>query len=203
MDRGHRHSRDCTTSGFSLIELLVVVALFAVITVMALPMTANAVASFRLGGDARSVSNAIAVAKMRAASTFGRTRLYLDLIDNSYHLEMWDKTTDDWVVEGGINTLSSGVSFGFDPATTPPPDTQGTIGQAAICRDKDDNEIGNTGCVIFNSRGVPVDSTLAPTGDDAVYVTDGTAIYAVTVAATGMMKMWSAHPVVTPTWVAG
>ena len=43
--------------------------------------------------------------------------------------------------------------------------------------------IANTACIMFNSRGVPIDSTFAPTGDDALYVTDGMAVYGVTVAA--------------------
>jgi prepilin-type N-terminal cleavage/methylation domain-containing protein len=188
------------SEGFTLIELLVVVAIFAVVAVMALPMTGNALASFRLSGDARSLSNGIALAKMRAASTFSRARLYVDLADGSYHVETWDKTVSDWVSEGGTTSLSSGVSFGFSPATVAPPNTQGTIGQAPACTDKDGNTIGNTACVMFNSRGVPVDSLLAPTGSDAVYMTDGTAIYGVTVAATGMMRMWNAVPAATPNW---
>ena len=41
----------------------------------------------------------------------------------------------------------------------------------------------------------------APTGIDALYVTDGTAVYGVTVAATGMLRLWRTLPVATPTWV--
>jgi hypothetical protein len=43
---------------------------------------------------------------------------------------------------------------------------------------------------MFNSRGVPVDSSFAPTASDALYVTDGAAVYGLTIAATGMMRTW-------------
>ncbi len=201
--RSHPPSTRPVARGFTLVELLVVVAIFAVVTVMALPMTGNAMASFRLSGDARNVSNAIAVVKMRAASTFSRARLFVDLSDNSYHVETWDKTASDWVAEGGTSSLSSGVSFGFASATVAPPNTQGTIGQAPACTDKDGNAVGNTACIMFNSRGVPVDATLAPTASDAIYLTNGTSIYGVTVAATGMMRTWNAVPAATPNWVTG
>ena len=43
---------------------------------------------------------------------------------------------------------------------------------------------------MFNSRGIPIDSTGAATGANAVYLTDGTAVYATTVSATGMTQLW-------------
>jgi hypothetical protein len=54
---------------------------------------------------------------------------------------------------------------------------------------------------MFNSRGVPVDNTFAPTASDAVYVTDGSAVYGITVSATGMIRSWRTPPAASPTWV--
>lgn len=187
--------------GFSLIEILVVVGMIAVVTAIAIPMSGNAIASFRVSGDARGVANAIAVAKMRAAAKFTRVRLFVDLDGESHRLETWDKDELDWVPEGGATELSPGVDFTTGIATEPPPDTQGTIGQAPLCHDKDDNEIANTACVIFNSRGIPVDTSYAPTSDGAYYVSDGTALYAITIAATGMVRTWTAKPAATPDWL--
>ncbi|HET8784954.1 MAG TPA: prepilin-type N-terminal cleavage/methylation domain-containing protein [Candidatus Limnocylindrales bacterium] len=193
--------------GFTLIEILVVVGLIAVISVIAIPMSGNALANFRVSGDARSVSNSISVAKMRAAAKFSRTRLFVDLDGETFRIETWDKESGDWVAEGGSTALSSGVDFGYGIATEPPPDTQGTIGQAALCKDKDGDDIANSACILFNSRGIPVeDSTpgtsFPPTADDAIYLTNGTQLFAITVSATGMVRNWDATPAAEPGWRA-
>ena len=189
-------------SGFTLLETLIVVGLVGVITVVAVPMFSNTIANFRLSGDARSLSNAAALAKMRAASSFSRVRLYVDLSTKSHRLETWDKVASAWTVEGGTTYLSTNVAFGFGVVGTAPPNTQATIAQAPACTTNAGVAIGNTACFMFNSRGVPIDSTFSPTAVDAFYLTDGTAVYGVTVAATGMIKLWSTPPAVTPTWVS-
>jgi hypothetical protein len=143
----------------------------------------------------------VAVTKMRAASNFSRVRLFVDLNAKTHRVEAWDKTTLHWTTEGGSTYLSQGVSFSYGVVSTAPPSTQGTIGQSAECTTDAGAPIANTACVTFNSRGVPVDALFAPTGNAALYLTDGTAVYAVTVAATGMIRMWRTKPEVTPSWV--
>lgn len=174
--------------------------LIGVIMAIAIPMSGNALGFFRLSSDARSTSNSVALAKMRASSVFSKVRVFVDLSSNSYHLETWNKTTGQWDAEGGTNRLSSRVSFGFGSVAAPPPNTQAAIGQAPFCKDKDNNDIGNTACVIFNTRGVPVDGTGAPTVD-ALYLTDNSAVYAITVSASGMVRTWHTPPTSTPSWV--
>jgi prepilin-type N-terminal cleavage/methylation domain-containing protein len=187
-------------NGFTLIETMIVLGLIGVISAIAVPMFANAIAGFRLSGDARSLSNAAAVAKMRAASDFTRVRLFVDLTGRTHHIETWDKTASHWTPEGGTTTLSTGVSFSYGVVATAPPSTQATIGQAASCTADDGTVIAGTACIMFNSRGVAIDSTLAPTGADALYVTDGMAVYGITVASTGMLRLWRTLPTSTPTW---
>lgn len=189
--------------GYSLIEILVVVLLTGVVAVIAVPMMAGTLGFFRLSGDARSVSNSVAVAKMRAASDFSRVRLYVDLSTNSHHVESWDKVNSKWVVEGGTTYLSSNVRFSFGVVGTPPPNTQAVIGQAPKCTDDAGADIGNTACFMFNSRGVPIGPGpgFSPIADDALYLTDGSAVYAVTAAATGMVRLWRTLPTATPNWV--
>ena len=196
-----RSPRFETAHGFTILETLIVVGLVGVITAIAVPMIANTMADFRVTGDVRSVSNGMALAKMRAASVFSRTRLFVDLSSEEHHLQTWDKTTSSWINEGGSTALSSGVSFGFGVVTTPPPSTQATIGQAPQCTTDLGAAIANTACVMFNSRGVPIDSTFAPTAVDALYLTDGTAVYGVTIAATGMIRTWRTAPEASPSWV--
>ena len=185
-------------------EMVVVVGIIGALSAIAAPMFNNAIKSFRLSGDARGVSNATAVAKMRAASDFSRVRIYVDLTAKTHKMQVFDKTTSTccWVTQGGTTTLSSGVSFGYGAVTTPPADTQDLIGQAPPCTDNASPPvaIANTACVMFNSRGTPIDNSFAPQGNDAIYVTDGTAVYGVTVASTGLLRMWRTPPVATPSW---
>ncbi len=187
--------------GYSLIEMLFVVALTGVIAAIAVPMMGNSLGFFRLSGDARSLSNSIALSKMRSASVFSRVRVYVDRSARSFHLETWNSTTNQWVADTGNTYLSQGVTFAFSPVTTAPPNTQATIQQAQTCRDNTGNLIANTSCVIFNSRGIPLDGVTASPVVDAMYVTDGTAVYAVTIAATGMVRSWKTPPNATPTWM--
>jgi type II secretory pathway pseudopilin PulG len=189
-------------------EMVVVVGIIGAVSAIAAPMFNNAIKSFRLSGDARSVSNATAVAKMRAASDFSRVRLYVDLTAKTYKMQVFDKTSIVpplccWVTQGGTTALSSGVSFGYGAVTTPPADTQDTIGQAPLCTDDASPPVAipNTACIMFNSRGTPIKDNFEPQGEDAIYVTDGTAVYGVTIASTGLLRLWRTPPVATPSWV--
>jgi prepilin-type N-terminal cleavage/methylation domain-containing protein len=191
--------------GFSLIELLMVVGIMGVLAAITVPMSGNTIRYLKLSGDARELSNATAVAKMRAAAKFTQSRLYVDIAGRAFYVQTFDKTTDTWTTEGGSTSLSSTVSFGYGPITTPPPNTQTSIAQAPLCQNLAGSppapvDVANTACVIFNSRGIPVDGTGSPTGLDAVYVTDGSAVYGITVAATGFIRTWQSHYASTPTW---
>lgn len=194
--------------GFSLIELLMVVGIVGVISAIAVPMMKNTLGDFSLSGDARALSNAVSLAKLRAAASFSQARVYIDLSGKSYHVETWQKNTATWVTEGGIRTLSTGVTFGFGVVGTAPPFSQAAIVQASACvAAVTGTAIGNTACILFNSRGIPVDpagappAVGAPTGNDALYLTDGTAVYGETISATGLIKLWRTNPTATPSWI--
>ena len=95
------------------------------------------------------------------------------------------------------------MTFSYGVVGTPPPNTQGTIAQAPLCVDDTGANIADTACIMFNSRGMPVGNgpTFAPTGGDALYVTDGIGDLGVTVAATGLVRMWRTLPQAAPAWV--
>lgn len=192
--------------GFALIELLVVVAIVGVVAAIAVPMSGNAIRHARISGDARNLSNDIAVTKMRAASRSTQARIYADLAGRMYYIQTCDNPSispcPSWTNEGAPVMLSSAVTFGFGSAGAPPPNTQTAIDQAGPCKNNASPpaDVANTACVIFNSRGIPADVAGNPIGSYALYVTDGIAIYGVTVAATGFTRMWRANSSAAPEW---
>jgi type II secretory pathway pseudopilin PulG len=187
--------------GFSTLELLASLGIIGVVAAMALPSTTRAMAELRLRGDARNLHNAVALAKMRAAARYTRERLFVDLDTGVYTLQHWDKTANGWLNESETNALGSGVGFGYGGVDTAPPNTQSSIGQAPACRNDSGVTIANTSCIVFNSRGIPIDpATGGPTGDSALYLTDGSITYGITLSATPLIRLWSTRAN-TSSWV--
>ena len=182
--------------------MLAVTAVMGTLAAIAVPMVGNVLANFRIAGDARTLSNSLSLARMHAAANFSHTRLYVDLSTNTYRTEI--KTgTSAWTSLGQTVTLSGTDSFGFGSVTAAPPNTQAAIGQATQCLDNASPPVAvdNTACVIFNSRGVPIDTANAPTAEYALYVTDGGAVIGATISATGAIRLWRTSATSTPAWV--
>jgi len=181
--------------GFSAVELAVVVTATLVLAGIATPKATTAIQNFRTGGNARAIANEVAMAKMRAAADFTHARVYADLSAQTIRVDVWDTTNNIWSPDSQNGTgisLSTGDTFGYGTSiASAPPNTQSTLGQASACSQTNGTgTVANTACVVFNSRGVPIDSTSTPTGADALYMTDGISVYGVTVAATGNIQTW-------------
>jgi prepilin-type N-terminal cleavage/methylation domain-containing protein len=192
--------------GFTLLELMVVLAVMGIIAGVALPYMNRTLGYMRLSGAARSVSNGTAAAKVRSAAKFTRARLFVNRSGNSFHLEILDTSVvtpagGHWIADGGTTYLPTGVTFGWGPVATPPPNTQTTINYAAACTDDNLVVIGSTSCIMFNSRGIPIKTNLSPEDQDALYITDGTNVYGVTVLATGFIGTWHTPSAAAPAWV--
>ena len=191
--------------GYSMIEVVMVAGISMVVAAIAIPMSGSAIGTLRINGDARSVTNAVQLAKLRAASDFSKTRLYVDLNAKAFHVETWDKTNSVWSADGGTTYLQGpSESFSYGPVSTPPSNTQGTIGEASTCLTAAGATIANTACIVFNSRGVPVTDAVGasgtPTSSGALYVTDGVVVYGTTVTATSIIQLWKTNSAVTPAW---
>jgi Tfp pilus assembly protein FimT len=223
MKRTAQHERQ---AGFSTLELLIVVAMSVIITAIAVPSYLNTAAYLRAAGDLRSLNGITAQAKMRAAADFTHARVYADLTGNAYQLQVWDKAANSgkgcWVEDtdpkpdatktcltftggapsGTVFALSQGDTFGFGTLATGPTPGQPTPKQAAACLDEKGGGVGGTtACIVFNSRGIPIDSTLVPDPTGALYLTNGTVVNGVTASATGSIQAWST-PATSANWHA-
>jgi type II secretory pathway pseudopilin PulG len=200
-------------AGFSMLEMLVVIGMSIIITAIAIPRYFIIVASLRASGDLRSISGLLAQAKMRAAGDFTHARVYANLAGNTYQLQIWNKTANAgagcWVADadrtntcltygggqpsGSLFVLQQGNNFGFNGLTAGPTPGQPTPAQAAACLDNAGGAVGgNTACIVFNSRGIPINpTTLAPIATGAFYLTNGTVVDATTISATGSIQSWS------------
>jgi len=217
-------------TGFSLFEMLLVIAISFVLTAIAVPEYLAAVRYLRITGDLRDLNGVTAQAKMRAASNFTRARVYADLTNNTYQMQVWNKTggaggTGCWVADVDSSTtciaftnapapsgagnlqFAPGDAYGFGNLTAGPTAGQTAISQAASCYPGAANtpdggsSMANTACIEFNSRGIPIDNTSAPVASGALYLTNGSVVVGVTASATGSIQTWQC-PVGQTTWSA-
>jgi len=180
---------------------MVAMMIMAVLMVAVVPSLFRTRADLRLKGDGRGIAQAVGVTKMRAAARFTRARLFVDLANRAYYPQIWDTATNTWVTEDMTSSLSQGVSFGFAGLDTPPTGTQNAIQQSNACTDAAGAAIPNTACIAFNSRGIPINpANGSPQGGNAFYITDGTAVFATTVTATPLVRLWWS-PANTVAWV--
>ena len=196
--------------GFSLLELMIVVMMALIIAGFAIPAFLQTLRNFRIMGDVRDINGEILLAKMRAAANFTWARVYFDFDNRTFVSQMWDKTTADWVNVnvGGPQNLATGVNFGFGDMTADPNGV--AIAQAPTCQIGDGgppqapggggDEAGNSACIMFNSRGFPVDDAGTATAADAIYISDGGQVHGATVSITGLTRTWRADNAIADVW---
>jgi type II secretory pathway pseudopilin PulG len=182
-----------SSPGYSLVELMAFMAVMVTLAAFIMPFTRGSINAMNLTSDARNLMSAVSLAKMRAAATFSKARVYVDLGARTYQVERWQKNTNSWITEGVVKPLAANVNFGWGSIGAPPPNTQPAIGQATQCLTAAGVAIANTACVVFNSRGIPVDNIGVPVASDAYYLSDGATVFGVTVSTGGMVQLWRSN----------
>lgn len=99
-------------SGFTVLEILVVVAVVIILAAISIPLIMNWVAQYRLGIAAQQVADSLQTAKMQAVSKTRRRELLFDVTGN--RLGMEGSTLVD--LPGGVAFDSGGVTIPPDPA---------------------------------------------------------------------------------------
>lgn len=207
-------------AGYTTLELLIVIGMSIILTALAVPSYLSTAAYLRVAGDLRDLNGVTALAKMRAAADFTHARVFASLATGTFQMEVWNKTGNGgagcWYADldstktcltyasgqpsGPVFTLGQGDTFGFGALTTGPTPGQTTISQAAACLDNGGASLGaNTACIVFNSRGIPINAAGTPLATGAFYLSNGTVVDGVTVSATGSIQTWTT-PIAAANW---
>jgi Tfp pilus assembly protein FimT len=165
--------------GFSLVELCLLLGLTAIVAAFSVPMFTQSMKSMQLAADSRSIAAALSDAKLNAVAHMNRYQLSFDLTGNEWSLQRWNPGTNQFELQGPVNSLSNGIAnsgIAFKTSSGSQPLTFPATSSTAIT---------------FNSRGIPIDiATGNPTGNNVVYLSNPDADYAVSVSLSGRVQLW-------------
>jgi prepilin-type N-terminal cleavage/methylation domain-containing protein len=161
-------------AGWSLIELVVVVAVILIVAAIAILQVQPAVASYRLGSAAQTIAEQIRQAQRAAETGFTHAQVVINAAAGTSGVQVLSGGA--FAPSGPMVGLPSGVQFGFGPATAPPPGLGTVLAQQAP--------------VLVNSQGRPIDGAGMPLGTYVVYLTNQRETYALNLAVTGRVAIW-------------
>lgn len=124
-------------SGFTLIEMMVVLAIFAIVAAIAIPNFMSLLPGMRLNGAARQVMGDLMAARMKAVKLNQRTKVFFD---SSSQYRICDDANNDGTVAAGegdvvtrnIQANYHDVSFDLDNTADPVFSPRGTATNRTI-----------------------------------------------------------------------
>jgi len=195
-------------SGFSMLELLVVLLIMATIASFALPSALNSLKNYRLHSDATALASSMNVVRMRAAAQYAPYRLNIDTGAGTYIFEKLCGATLSSVDSACTSAYAAYTTRQFEGGTQYA--MRGN--RYSSCRPSGVTAYPGTmtadpsGCptggpnplqIYFNTRGLPVNSTGSPlsNGGAVIYlVNESNLVDAITVSLGGRVAIWNWAP---------
>lgn len=164
--------------GFSLVEILIVLALAAALAAISIPIISSSLRNMQLAADAQNISSTLSAARLKAKSTMTPYRISFDLGSNRWSLEKFNPNNGQFELEQAVNQLSSGLA-----------------GSGIRFLEKSESHPGifpseSSGTITFNTRGIPVDINNMPTSNNIVYISKSGSDYAISTTLTGNVQVW-------------
>jgi prepilin-type N-terminal cleavage/methylation domain-containing protein len=144
-----RMKRTCSRTGFSLVELIVVIVLISIMSAFAIPVWQNYSANTNLKAAAREVMADLSNAKQRAVEeNLDVYRLTFNVVGNSYALSRTDTGVTSWTKS--VASFGNGISI--DGASPPIVSfrKRGTLSPGNVVLR---NGIGSTATITVNITG--------------------------------------------------
>ncbi len=166
-------------SGFSLVELIIVVSIIIVLAAIAIPNFTSMMKGYRLHADASAIASQLNATRLRATSQFTPCRLVLSVTAGSFTRERLATDYSSPTPEQ-VSYLSTGITrLPGDPVSAKP-------GNVSL------SFSGASAAIYFNTRGLPVDSSGSPTPNSVFYLQNQDGLYdAVTVSLGGQISVWT------------
>lgn len=152
--------------GFSLLELLIVLAIIIIITAMVIPLYSGFTTTYRARNNADSLANLANLARMRAASSFSRIQVFCSNTTLTCYLQSQAYGASTWTTDSTQTlVLSSGVSLALPAGIS-----SGAGGQSGAAPYQGSRAQAIPYSMIFNSRGTPIANNGTPVTDFALYL---------------------------------
>jgi prepilin-type N-terminal cleavage/methylation domain-containing protein len=100
-------------AGITLIELIIALAIFAILAVMVLPNLGGWIAHYRIKGAVREMVSRMELAKIKALKDNLEYRLYMNTDTGAFRIERGNRPSMSfkWAKDGGESSLPPNVSF--------------------------------------------------------------------------------------------
>ena len=103
-------------SGFTLIEILLVMAVISIMAAMTVPMIAGAMERYYVISAGQQVASTIRLARFQAVARNSNVQITFDEAAGTYQTEVWDSVDMAWDALGEVQILPRDITFVGAPA---------------------------------------------------------------------------------------